>query len=67
MQQRWLSVAEVATYLGLAEYTIREKVRNRQIPFSRTGDSTNSELRFDINEIDEMMAGRHTPVGGVRP
>lgn len=48
MDKRFLSVAEVAEYLGLSESAIRKWVRTGQIPFCRI----NGAIRFDIRAID---------------
>lgn len=50
----WLSVKEVADYLGLKESTIYQYVNERRIPFYKVPGS--SAVRFKRSEIDEWMA-----------
>jgi excisionase family DNA binding protein len=49
MERRFLSVGEVAEYLGLSQSAIRKWIRTGQIPFLRF----NGVIRFDVEKIDE--------------
>ncbi|MCB9719926.1 MAG: helix-turn-helix domain-containing protein [Candidatus Omnitrophica bacterium] len=49
MRRRFLSVEDVAEYLGVSQSAIRKWIRTGQIPFSRL----NGAIRFDIEEIHE--------------
>lgn len=58
---------QCAAYLGLTARGLSDKVRRRQIPFTRLGDTPRSPLRFDVDAIDAWMDERSVPVGGVTP
>ncbi len=49
MEKRFMSVVEVAEYLGFSQSAIRKWIRKGQIPFSRI----NGAIRFDIEKIEE--------------
>ncbi len=48
MEKRFMSVCEVAEYLGFSVSAIRKWIRCGQIPFYRV----NGGIRFDIRNID---------------
>lgn len=49
MEKRFLSVVEVAEYLGLSQSAIRKWIRTGQIPFLKI----NGAIRFDMEEINQ--------------
>lgn len=49
--KRWLTLTELANYIGFAEGTIYNWVYSGKIPFCRIG----GRLRFDRNKIDQWM------------
>ena len=49
IEKRFLSVPEVATYLGLSHSAIRKWVRRGTIPFRKL----NGAIRFDIQQINQ--------------
>ena len=49
IQKRFLSVSEVADYLGFSVSAIRKWVRLGMIPFNKL----NGGVRFDIEKIDQ--------------
>jgi excisionase family DNA binding protein len=49
---RLLTVDEVATYLGMTPYAVRDRVKQRQIPFVRIGERS---IRFDRKKIDAWI------------
>lgn len=61
MRRRFLSVNEVAEYLGLSQSAIRKWIRTGQIPFSRI----NGAIRFDIQKINEWTASRRVKANAV--
>ena len=52
--KQWLSVQEMADYLGLKPATVYQYVSERRIPFHKVPGS--SLVRFKLSEIDEWMA-----------
>ena len=54
MEKRFLSVVEVAEYLGYSESAIRKWIRKGQIPFARI----NGAIRFDIEKIEEWATSK---------
>ena len=51
IQKRYLSVQEVAEYLGFSVSAIRKWVRLGRIPFCKV----NGGIRFDIKRIDRWV------------
>ena len=49
MYKRYLSVPEIAEYLGFSPSAIRKWVRHGMIPFNKV----NGGIRFDIERINE--------------
>ncbi len=52
--KQWISVKEVADYMGLKPATVYQYVSERRIPFHKVPGS--SLVRFKVSEIDEWMA-----------
>lgn len=50
----WMTVEEVADYLGLARSTIYQYVNELRIPFVKI--PTSNQIRFRRRQIDEWMA-----------
>lgn len=67
MTGRWMTSQQCAEHLGLTRSGLEKLVHRRRIPFTRIGDTPRSPLRFDRHAIDEWMAERAVPVGGVTP
>ena len=53
MKKNWMSVAEIADYLGMSSSTIYQHIAKRQIPFSKVPHS--SLIRFDQERIDKWL------------
>ena len=51
MEKRYLSVPEVAEYLGFTTNAIRKWVRRGKIPFNKV----NGGIRFDIERIEQWL------------
>ena len=51
MQDRWLTVKELAEYLGISKETIYRRLKNESIPAHRVGKG----WRFKASEIDEHV------------
>ncbi|MBI5245017.1 MAG: helix-turn-helix domain-containing protein [Elusimicrobia bacterium] len=51
MESRWLSVEEIARYLGVAEDTVYRWIRARSLPAHRVGKL----WKFKTEEIDEWI------------
>ncbi|MCK4487593.1 MAG: helix-turn-helix domain-containing protein [Desulfobacterales bacterium] len=55
MNERWLSVAEIADHLGVSKDTIYRWLENRKIPAHRIGKF----WKFKQKEVDDwVMAGK---------
>lgn len=52
--KQWLSVKEVAEYLGLKPATIYQYVAERRIPYHKVPGS--QLVKFKASEVDEWMA-----------
>jgi excisionase family DNA binding protein len=50
----WMTVEEVAAYLGLSRSTIYQYVNEHRIPFVKI--PTSNQIRFQKARIDEWMA-----------
>ena len=50
--RRFVSVNEIARYMGLSAHTVYTWVSKRQIPFTKVGRLT----KFDLRAIDEWIA-----------
>jgi len=51
MEKRFLTVKEIAIYLGFSVSAIRKWIRTGQIPFCRV----NGGIRFDIQEVEKWV------------
>lgn len=51
MERRYVGVAELAKYIGIAEGTIRVWTCYRRIPFLKIGRC----LKFDLREIETWL------------
>lgn len=50
-QERWVSVTEIASHLGVNKDTVHKWIRNQSIPAHRVGKL----WKFKISEIDEWV------------
>lgn len=53
--ERLLTTQEAADYLNLAPETVRQKVREGDIPAIKLGSSASSHLRFRRSELDRWI------------
>ncbi|QLH44134.1 MAG: helix-turn-helix domain-containing protein [Coxiellaceae bacterium] len=51
MIEKWMSVSEIAEYLGVAAITIYRWLEKSQIPAHRVG----KQWRFDLQEVDAWV------------
>lgn len=51
MENRYLSVKELAEYMGFNEQTIYHWIAQRKIPFYKIGKA----VRFSVNEIQDWV------------
>ena len=51
---RWLSIKQLARYLGRSVQSIRKDVRERKLPASRIG----GQIKFDLADVDRLMEAR---------
>lgn len=56
MEKRYLSVEEIAIYLGFSKSAIRKWIRLGTIPYSRI----NGGIRFDKQKIDKWVYSKST-------
>jgi len=64
-QDALLTVRQLAAYLNFSISGIRSRVRKRQLPYIRVGNT--NTLRFSKRAIDEMLDAGSVPAkGGVR-
>jgi excisionase family DNA binding protein len=54
--ETYLTIEELATYLKLAEQTVRRWVLNREIPFHKI----HKAVRFRLSEIEKWIDGEKT-------
>ena len=52
-----MSVSQMAEYLSISEYTLREWVRLKRIPFHRI----NKQIRFRKSKVDRWMERNEIP------
>ncbi len=59
MSERWHSVEEVATHLGVVEDTVRRWIQSRHLPAHRIGKL----WKFHLPEVDAWVraGGTHEP------
>jgi len=51
---RWLSIKQLANYLGRSVQSIRKDVREKRLPATRIG----GQIRFDKHDIDQLLEAR---------
>ena len=51
---RWLSIKQLAKYLGRSVQSIRKDVRERRLPATRIG----GQIKFDRRDIDQLLEAR---------
>jgi excisionase family DNA binding protein len=51
---RWLSIKQLANYLGRSVQSIRKDVREKRLPATRIG----GQIRFDKRDIDQLLEAR---------
>ena len=51
---RWLSIKQLAKYLGRSVQSIRKDVRERRLPATRIG----GQIKFDRHDIDQLLEAR---------
>jgi excisionase family DNA binding protein len=51
---RWLSIKQLAKYLGRSIQSIRKDVRERRLPATRIG----GQIKFDRRDIDQLLEAR---------
>ena len=58
MEKRFLSIKQLAEYLGIAEGTVYVWVCHRKIPYVKVGRL----VKFDMRKIEEWIEARTVPV-----
>ena len=51
---RWLSIKQLANYLGRSVQSIRKDVREKRLPGTRIG----GQIKFDKRDIDQLLEAR---------
>ena len=51
---RWLSIKQLAKYLGRSVQSIRKDVREKKLPATRIG----GQIKFDKRDIDQLLEAR---------
>ena len=51
MEKRFVSIKDLATYLGVSEHTVKSWVYQDRLPCKRIG----RVIRFDIEEINNIL------------
>ena len=51
---RWLSIKQLANYLGRSVQSIRKDVREKRLPATRIG----GQIKFDRRDIDQLLEAR---------
>jgi excisionase family DNA binding protein len=51
---RWLSIKQLANYLGRSVQSIRKDVREKRLPATKIG----GQIRFDKDDIDQLLEAR---------
>ena len=51
MEKRFVSIKDLAVYLGVSEHTVKSWVYQDRLPCKRIG----RVVRFDIEEINDML------------
>jgi excisionase family DNA binding protein len=55
LADRWLSVDEIAAYLGVKRYTVYKWIERKQMPAHKVG----SLWKFRMEEVDEWVRSSH--------
>ncbi len=58
LNSRLLTVEQVALYLGKTKFAIYNMVNRGQLPYIKMGNGKNCALRFDAQEIQELIDSR---------
>ena len=56
-----LTLEEAAAYLRMSPFTLRDKVRLRQVPFYRIGSRGNGSIRFRRSALDRWIDRGEVP------
>jgi len=56
-----LTIEEAADYLRMSPYTLRDKVRLRQIPFFKVGSKGCGSIRFRRSSLDRWVDRGEVP------
>ena len=59
MDERWLSVDEIATYLGVSRDTVYKWISRKQLPAHKVGKL----WKFRIGEVDDWIRSGHAAEG----
>ena len=51
---RWLSIKQLANYLGRSVQSIRKDVREKRLPATKIG----GQIKFDRRDIDQLLEAR---------
>jgi excisionase family DNA binding protein len=51
---RWLSIKQLANYLGRSVQSIRKDVREKRLPATSIG----GQIKFDKHDIDQLLEAR---------
>jgi len=51
---RWLSIKQLANYLGRSVQSIRKDVREKRLPATKIG----GQIKFDKRDIDQLLEAR---------
>lgn len=54
MERRFITIKDLAVYIGMSENTLRDWVKYGKIPFSKLGKA----VRFDLRKIDLWLKDR---------
>ena len=60
MERRFFSCAEIATYLGFSEKTIRRMIDRKEIPSARIGKS----IRIDMRKLTNILESESKEISG---
>lgn len=55
---KWMTTVQAAAYCQLDIFTIRKRVRDGELRFTRVNDSPKGELRFLAEWLDAMLERR---------
>lgn len=54
-EKRLLTVKDASLYLGIPEWTLRDKIRCREITFVKSGPGKRGRVYFDRKDLDEWI------------